>query len=143
MKILLDTHLLIWAAAQSSRLPEAVRELLEAPENALLFSAASIWEISIKYQLNRPDFDLEPNRLRRGLLDNFYTELPITSAHAAAVAALPGIHKDPFDRMLVAQALCEGILLLTADAGGAICGAGTAYLKANTGEGTYSTQTSR
>lgn len=116
MKILLDTHLLIWATAFSSRLPVAAREMLEAPGNELMFSAASIWEIAIKYRLNRANFDVEPNRLRRGLLDNFYTELPITSAHGAAVATLPGHHKDPFDRLLLAQAMVEGVLLLTSDA---------------------------
>lgn len=115
MKILLDTHLLIWASAVSSRLPKMARDMLQAPENELLFSAASIWEIAIKFQRNRPDFDVEPSRLRRGLLDSGYTELPVTSAHAAAIATLPGHHKDPFDRMLLAQATVEGILLLTSD----------------------------
>jgi PIN domain nuclease of toxin-antitoxin system len=116
MKILLDTHLLIWAMADSGRLPAAARELLEVPENELLFSAVSIWEIAIKFQRNRPDFTVEPHLFRRGLLDNGYTELPVTGVHAAAVAALPERHKDPFDRLLLAQAATEGFLLLTSDA---------------------------
>jgi PIN domain nuclease of toxin-antitoxin system len=116
MKLLLDTHLLIWATARTARLSAPAREMLEAPENEPVFSAASIWEIAIKYMLARPHFDVEPNRLRRALLDGGYAELPITSAHAAAVAALPDGHKDPFDRLLLAQANVEGILLLTSDA---------------------------
>jgi PIN domain nuclease of toxin-antitoxin system len=116
MKILLDTHLLIWATADSHRLPAAAREMLEAPENDLLFSAVSIWEIAIKFQRNRPDFTVEPNLFRRGLLDGGYTELPVTGVHAAAAAALPERHKDPFDRLLLAQATAEGVLLLTSDA---------------------------
>jgi PIN domain nuclease of toxin-antitoxin system len=116
MKILLDTHLLIWTMADSGRLPAAAREMLEESENELLFSAVSIWEIAIKYQRNRPDFTVEPHLFRRGLLDNGYTELSVTGVHAAAVAALPERHKDPFDRLLLAQAATEGFLLLTADA---------------------------
>jgi PIN domain nuclease of toxin-antitoxin system len=116
MKFLLDTHLLIWTAARSARLSAAARQILEAPENTLLFSAASIWEVAIKRGLNRADFTVEPSVLRRGLLDNGYTELPITGAHAAAVIPLPVLHKDPFDRLLLAQALVEGFVLLTADA---------------------------
>lgn len=85
------------------------------PEHELLFSAASIWEIAIKNGLGRDDFKVDARLLRRGLLDNDYTELPITSAHAVFVESLPLIHKDPFDRILVAQATAEGITLLTAD----------------------------
>lgn len=115
MKLLLDTHLLLWAAGEPQRLPPAARTLLADPANDLLFSAASLWEISIKHQLGRPDFRAEPRLLRRGLLDNGYTELPIASVHAVALDTLPPLHKDPFDRILVAQAMVEGITLLTAD----------------------------
>jgi PIN domain nuclease of toxin-antitoxin system len=116
VKLLLDTQLLLWAAAQPDRLSPAARKLLNNQRNELLFSAASIWEITIKNTLGREDFSVEPRVLRRGLLDNGYTELPITSEHAVNVDGLPPLHKDPFDRLLVAQALTEGITLLTGDA---------------------------
>lgn len=115
MKLLLDTHLLLWAVAQPDRLPPEARKLLEDPGNELLFSAASLWEVAIKSGLGREDFQVEPRVLRRGLLDNGYGELAIFSAHAVSVDTLPPIHKDPFDRILVAQALVEGITLLTSD----------------------------
>ena len=116
MKLLLDTHLLLWAAGMPDRLPEAARDLIESPAHELLFSAASLWEVTIKTGLSRDDFQVDARVLRRGLLDNGYTELPITSAHAVTVGSLPLLHRDPFDRLLVAQALTEGITLLTADA---------------------------
>jgi PIN domain nuclease of toxin-antitoxin system len=115
MKWLLDTHLLLWAAGQPERLSAEARALLEAPESELLFSAASLWEITIKRALGREDFQVDGRVLRRGLLDNGYLELPITSRHALDVERLPPIHKDPFDRLLLAQASVEGIVLLTAD----------------------------
>lgn len=113
---MLDTHLLLWAAGLPERLSIAARELLNDPLNELLFSAASIWEIAIKNGLGREDFRVEPRLLRRGLLDNGYVELPITSQHAVSIDSLPPAHKDPFDRLLLAQALSEGLLLLTSDA---------------------------
>lgn len=115
MKLLLDTHLLLWAAGQPERLPAAVRELLEDPGNELVFSAASLWEVAIKNGLGRDDFQVDARVLRRGLLDNGYRELPVTSEHAVAIGGLPPLHKDPFDRLLVAQSTVEGIVLLTAD----------------------------
>lgn len=115
MLLLLDTHLLLWAAGQPERLSIEARKLLDDPRNELMFSAASLWEIAIKRGLGRADFRVEPRLLRRGLLDNGYLELPITSAHAVAIDHLPPIHKDPFDRLLLAQAETEGIILLTAD----------------------------
>ena len=115
MKLLLDTHLLLWAAGQPDRLSAAARHLLDDPQNELMFSSASLWEVAIKRGLGRDDFRVDPRLLRRGLLDNGYSELPITSEHAVAVDGLPPFHKDPFDRMLVAQATVEGIALLTAD----------------------------
>ncbi len=115
MKVLLDTHLLLWAAGQPDRLPPAALKLIDSPANALLFSAASIWEVAIKRGLGRSDFQADPRLLRRGLLDNGYSERPILSEHVVAIDSLPPIHKDPFDRLLVAQATVEGITLLTAD----------------------------
>lgn len=116
MKLLLDTQLLLWAAGQPERLSARARRYVNDPGNELLFSAASLWEITIKMTLGREDFRVEPRVFRRGLLDNGYLELPITSEHAVSVDTLPPIHKDPFDRILLAQALVEGITLLTADA---------------------------
>lgn len=116
MKILLDTQLLLWAAGQVSRLSPPAKRILNDMENELHFSTASIWEITIKNSLGREDFRVEPRVLRRALLDNGYVELPITGEHAVSVDMLPALHKDPFDRLLLAQALVEGITLLTADA---------------------------
>lgn len=116
MKLLLDTHLLIWAAEGIERIPQAARELIAAPASELYFSVASLWEIAIKRSLGRTDFQLDARLLRRGLIDNGYRELPILSAHAVAIDTLPPIHKDPFDRLIIAQAIVEGILLLTNDA---------------------------
>ena len=116
MLLLLDTHVLLWAAAQPTKMTRSTRDLLKNTKNTLLFSAASIWEITIKHSLNRADFTVEPRVLRRALLDNGYEELAITSAHAVAVDQLPPLHRDPFDRMLIAQATVEGATLITADA---------------------------
>lgn len=116
MKLLLDTQLLLWSAGQPERLSTAARKELSDYSNELMFSAASIWEITIKSSLGRDDFQIEPRVLRRGLIENGYVELPITSEHAVNVDNLPAVHKDPFDRMLLAQALSEGITLLTTDA---------------------------
>ena len=115
MKLLLDTHLLLWAAGQSERLSPEASALISAPENELFFSAASLWEVDIKSGLGRRDFNVDARLLRRGLLDNGYNELPIGSEHVVAIDNLPPIHKDPFDRILVAQAQVEGIALLTSD----------------------------
>jgi len=115
MKLLIDTHLLLWAAQGVEHLPMGARTVMGEPENELFFSVASLWEIVIKCGLCREDFKVDPRVLRRSLLDNGYRELPILSEHAVAVATLPPIHRDPFDRLLVAQAIVEGITLLTAD----------------------------
>lgn len=115
MKLLLDTHLLLWAAGQPDRLSKTARDLIEADGSELIFSTASLWEIVIKRGLGRVDFKVDARLLRRGLLDNGYTELPIASEHVVAIDTLPPLHKDPFDRVLVAQALVEGIILLTTD----------------------------
>jgi PIN domain nuclease of toxin-antitoxin system len=115
VKILLDTHFLIWAAETPEKLSAEAAQLIAAPENDPFFSIASLWEMSIKRGLGWADFLVDAKATRRGLLDNGYRELPITSEHAFTVHSLPPIHRDPFDRMLVAQAMVEGITLLTAD----------------------------
>ncbi len=115
MKLLLDTHLLLWAAGEPARLSKPAKKLLSDPANDLIFSSASLWEIAIKRGLGRRDFRVEPRLLRRGLIDNGYAELAITGEHALATEFLPPIHKDPFDRILIAQAIVEGITLLTVD----------------------------
>jgi len=115
MKLLLDTHLLLWAAGQPDRLPAEARELIASTDSELYFSAASIWEVVIKNGMGRADFKLDGRVLRRGLLDNGYGELAIGSEHVVAIDNLPSLHKDPFDRVLVAQAQVEGITLLTSD----------------------------
>ncbi|MBU2732050.1 MAG: type II toxin-antitoxin system VapC family toxin [Acidithiobacillus sp.] len=116
MKLLLDTHLLLWAADSLERVPVGARALMADLENELLFSVVSLWEVAIKSGLNRPDFQVDARLLRRGLIDNGYVELPISGEHAVAVDTLPSIHKDPFDRLLMAQATVEGFVLLTNDA---------------------------
>jgi len=116
VKLLLDTQLLLWAAGQPERLSAKARKQINNPKNELLFSAASLWEIAIKNSLGREDFRVEPRLLRRGLLDNGYVELPVTSQHAVNIDGLAPLHKDPFDRLLLAQALTDGITLLTSDA---------------------------
>jgi len=113
--LLLDTHVLLWAAGAPDKLSAATRARLEDPGAALAFSVASLWEIVIKRALGRDDFRVEPPRLRRGLVEAGYREIVIEGAHALAVGRLPPLHKDPFDRMLIAQAASEGAVLLTVD----------------------------
>ena len=115
MKLLLDTHILLWAAGEPQKLPVKIRQLIEDEENTLFFSAASLWEIVIKNGLGRNDFQIEPRMFRAALMDNGYLEVPITSEHVLFVHDLPPLHKDPFDRILVAQSSIEGIALLTVD----------------------------
>lgn len=115
MNLLLDTHLLLRAASEPQRLSAKARALLLDPANQLIFSSASLWEITIKSGLERSDFNVDPRRLWRMLLVNGYRELSVTSEHTVAVNDLPPLHKDPFDRILVAQARVEGLTLLTAD----------------------------
>ena len=115
MKYLVDTQLLLWSAWATRKLSKRARSLLEDPENILYFSAASLLEINIKHGLGRTDSNVSPGLLRRGLLDNDWLELPITGIHTLALEKLPPIHKDPFDRLLLAQADAEGFTFLTAD----------------------------
>ncbi|MHA6345444.1 type II toxin-antitoxin system VapC family toxin [Roseivivax sp. CAU 1761] len=116
MNLLLDTHILLWAAADHPAMSRAARDLIEDTGNTLWFSAASLWEVAIKRALDRPDFRTDPGVLRTGLLQNDYRELAVEGAHCLTLAALPRHHNDPFDRMLLAQALAEGFALVTADA---------------------------
>ena len=116
MNLLLDTHLLIWVASTPERLSSEALSLLQNANYQLYFSAVNLWEITIKRLLGRQDFRVDPSLLHRGLIENGYTELAVTSFHCIALEQLPVIHKDPFDRMLVAQAVSEGMLLLTSDA---------------------------
>jgi PIN domain nuclease of toxin-antitoxin system len=115
MRLLLDTHIILWAAGQPDKLSESAREMLLDTRNALFFSAASIWEIVIKRGLGRNDFKVDPYRLRKMLVINDYTEVPVATDHVLRVETLPPLHKDPFDRILIAQARSEGMLLLTVD----------------------------
>jgi PIN domain nuclease of toxin-antitoxin system len=116
VRLLLDTHIVLWAAISPDRLSKRAQSLLREESNELVYSVASLWEIVIKSGLNRADFKVDPRALRRGLLENDYIELPVTGQHALATDALPWIHRDPFDRLLIAQAIVEGITLVTADA---------------------------
>jgi PIN domain nuclease of toxin-antitoxin system len=115
MRLLLDTHVLLWTIAESRRLSAAARALIGEPDNELTFSSVSLWEVAIKTGRGRDDFRIDVSSLRRSLFDNGYAELPVTGAHAAALAGLPPIHRDPFDRMLAAQAIVEGLTLVTSD----------------------------
>jgi PIN domain nuclease of toxin-antitoxin system len=115
VRLLLDTHLVLWSISQSERLSVLARDLMGNPENRLVFSVVCIWEIAIKRGAQRGDFEAEPATIRSELLEHDYEELPILGEHAIAVTGLPPIHGDPFDRMLVAQAMVERITLLTAD----------------------------
>jgi PIN domain nuclease of toxin-antitoxin system len=116
MRLLLDTHLVLWSAFVSEKVPEGAVHLLAEPANQPFFSVISLWEVAVKAALQKPDFNVDPAILRQGLLDAGYEELPVTGHHALAVRGLPALHKDPFDRLLIAQAIAEGITLLTSDA---------------------------
>lgn len=115
MRVLADTHLLVWAVAQSFRLSAEARAQLLDPDASVIFSVVSIWEIGIKAAKGLPDFKFDIRVIRRNLLDRDWNELGVTGEHAVTAAGLPPIHGDPFDRMLVAQATVEGALLLTSD----------------------------
>jgi PIN domain nuclease of toxin-antitoxin system len=116
MRILLDTHILVWAVAEPERLDAEATQALKDGNNEVLFSAVSIWEVAIKYRLGRPDFRREPNDIERAARRTGFIELPLRAATAARVAVLPLIHRDPFDRLLIAQAMAEPAIFYTADA---------------------------
>jgi PIN domain nuclease of toxin-antitoxin system len=116
MRLLVDTHLVLWAVAASNRLPTRARELFEDASNEIYCSAASLWEIAIKSALRRADFDVDLRLLRAALPEMAVRELPVDGRHIEQLATLPPIHKDPFDRLLIAQALAEPLVLLTSDA---------------------------
>jgi PIN domain nuclease of toxin-antitoxin system len=115
MKLLVDTHLLLWSTVEPYKLSRDARRLLEDIGNTLLFSAASIWEIVIKRSKGHVDFQVDAVAVRSRLLQIGYEELSVQSEHALAVATLPPLHKDPFDRILVGQAIVESLTLLTGD----------------------------
>lgn len=114
-RLLADTQLLVWLADRSEQLPKPVAAILRDSTHELFFSLVSIWETAIKFALERPEFTIHPRQLRDGLLKFGFTELPIASQHIIAVSRLPPIHRDPFDRLLVAQAEVEGLTLMTTD----------------------------
>ena len=116
MRFLLDTHFVVWIPIGDPHLNSAARRLLTDPGNEFVFSAANLWEIAIKRSRMGGNFAFDPREIRRYLIENGYDELPISGQHAVAVDSLAPIHKDPFDRLLIAQAIIEGITLLTADA---------------------------
>jgi len=128
MRLLVDTHLILWAAAKSRRLPKEARRLLEDPANEVFYSAASLWEIAIKAAQRRSDFRVDLALLRPALAAMDFVELPVSGIHAERLASLPPIHRDPFDRMLVAQSLSEPLVLLTNDAALAAYGEGVKVL---------------
>lgn len=115
MRLLLDTHLLLWAVANSKRLSREARALIEDEDNDVRFSAASLWEIAIKSALRRNDFRIDVAEVAAALPAMGLAELPVRAAHAVAVTQLPAIHRDPFDRLLIAQSLVEPLILLTND----------------------------
>ena len=115
MRLLLDTHVLLWALGDPGRLTADVRATLEDPENEVFFSAASIWEIAIKARLGRADFDTDAGEVARNARTTGFVELPVFSGAAERVSVLPLHHRDPFDRLLVAQAMAGPLRLYTAD----------------------------
>lgn len=115
MRLLLDTHILLWALDTPHRLPAELQERLTSPLTEAYFSAASIWEIAIKSALGKITFRYSPLEIAEGALSTGFIELPVSSGQAAGVARLPGHHGDPFDRLLVSQALAIPARLVTAD----------------------------
>src|SRR5712692_7104633 len=115
MRILLDTHVLLWALGQRRRLDEETLRDIASEENEVLFSAASIWEIAIKWALRRDDFGVRPTEIAEAALQASFVELPVHATTASRVADLPLIHRDPFDRLLIAQAMAEPAILFTVD----------------------------
>lgn len=115
MRLLLDTHILLWALDTPERLSQVLRTQLESPLVEVYFSAASIWEIAIKSALGKVKFHYSAKEIADGAAKTGFIELPVSSEHAAGVAHLPMLHTDPFDRLLIAQALAMPARLVTAD----------------------------
>lgn len=115
MRILLDTHIILWAVTDSPKLPAAAREMIQDGHNQIYFSAASIWEVAIKHALAPEQLPVSSADLLKYVEQSGYAELPISAEHATAVERLPPVHKDPFDRILVAQACAEPMRLITQD----------------------------
>lgn len=116
MRLLLDTQIFLWSLGQVARLPPVAREAIEAVDNAVLVSAVVIWEIAIKASVGRLELAaVDLRRLPRLIETSGFAELPVLARHAAGVQALPWHHRDPFDRLLVAQARDEGLTLVTVD----------------------------
>lgn len=112
MRLLLDTHIYLWWVGDHPSLSQAARAKIASASDVFV-SSASIWEASIKAGLGKLDADID--ELAAEIVKNGFIELPVTSRHAATVRSLPDIHRDPFDRMLIAQALCEPLRFLTSD----------------------------
>ncbi|MGH9468244.1 MAG: type II toxin-antitoxin system VapC family toxin [Terriglobales bacterium] len=115
MKLLLDSQLLVWGISTPAALPLEAARLLEDRRNEIWFSAASMWELAIKSSRRRRTFEVDVGSLRADLLGHGYFELSVDGRHGIASAALPWLHRDPFDRVLLAQAMVETMLLLTTD----------------------------
>lgn len=113
MNLLLDTQILVWAAFEQNKVPPHMRVAIGDPGNTVWFGSTAIWELTIKFASGR--FSYDPHMLRRHALANGYRELAVTGDHALQVGALPSLHKDPFDRILIAQGQFEGFVLLTSD----------------------------
>jgi PIN domain nuclease of toxin-antitoxin system len=115
MTFLLDTQLLVWSMTRAERVSADTRSLIRSSSTKPLYSVISIWEVAIKYSLHRPDFTVDPQQLKFSLDESGFRDLPIRCEHTFAIQNLPKIHKDPFDRLLIAQAIVEGVTLLTVD----------------------------
>jgi PIN domain nuclease of toxin-antitoxin system len=117
VRLLLDTHVLLWSAETPEKLSATARRELEDASNTLFFSAASIWEIAIKISVGKLHLSMSPGQLVESLANSDFTELPVASSHAAKVASIPLHHRDPFDRLLIAQAEIEQLSLVSKDTG--------------------------
>ncbi|MGH7821237.1 MAG: type II toxin-antitoxin system VapC family toxin [Candidatus Binatia bacterium] len=113
MKLLLDTHALVWALADPAKLPARIRDDVREPANEVFVSPANIWEIAIKHALGK--IDAEAEAIATAAAESGFKELPVRIPHTVRIASLPAIHRDPFDRLLIAQALVEELTLATRD----------------------------
>jgi PIN domain nuclease of toxin-antitoxin system len=115
LNLLLETPVLLWSALGDKRLSREAENLISCPESKLWFSAASLWKVAIKSGLGRPDFRIDAGALRAGLLANDYSELAVEGRHVLMLRQLPNLHCGPFDRILLAQVVAEGLALVTSD----------------------------